>query len=246
MGLRGIRGACAAATLAVLVVSQAREARADDRPCVPPPKRPKHSKHTHKARPLVSYAAEQPATYEHPRVPIEITPSAGYTFSTGVPVVGGVQVFAPSPAFGATVDVGDWYGARLEASYLLQLAGLQLDTGAGSSVPQYTVTAHHFQLGAEIDLLRHGIVRPFLGILAGAVWFSPQSDVQDELWFEGSLEAGAKLRISRNWGIRAQATFTAITMDARSQVFCPNGCYTEWYGIGMSQLALTAGPTLRF
>ncbi|HEX8792867.1 MAG TPA: hypothetical protein VF765_18100 [Polyangiaceae bacterium] len=263
MGLRGFRESCAVATLAVLLpvtmlgASQAwADASADeDRPCVPPSKHSKHSKHakhskgskhTRTARPLVNYAAEQPAPAAPVHVPIEITPSAGYTFSTGVPVVGGLLVFAPSPVFGATVDVGEWYGIRLEADYKLQLAGLELDTGSGSNTPQYTVTAHHFQLGAELDLLRHGVVRPFLGLLAGAVWFSPQSNVQDELWFEGSIAAGAKVLISRHWGIRAQATVTAVTMDSRSQVFCPSGCYTEWYGIGMSQIALTAGPMLRF
>jgi hypothetical protein len=260
MQFRGKGGPCAAVTVTfaftftllatMLGASQTPDARADDRsaPCVSPADKPPPRRH---ARPRRWVAASEPYVAVPPppqrvRVPVEITPSAGYTFSTGVPVDGGVLVFAPSPAFGATVDVGDWYGLRLEASYMLQWAGLQLEPTAGETAPQYTVTAHHFQLGGEFDLLRHGVVRPFLGILAGAVWFSPQANVNDELWFEGSIEAGAKVRITKAFGIRAQATLTGITMDSRSQVFCPTGCYTEWYGIGMSQLALTAGPTLRF
>lgn len=250
MQFRGKRGLCAAVTVAVpmtmLGALQARDARAQDQPCVPlssnppPYSRPGRSV----ADPYEAYVVQQPP--ERVRVPIELTPSVGYTFSTGVPVDGGVLAFAPSPAFGATLDIGDWYGLRFEASYLLQWAGLQLEPASGGNAPQYTVTAHHFQVGGEFDILRHARVRPFLGVLAGAVWFSPQSDVPDEVWFEGSIEAGAKVRITKALGIRAQATVTGITMDARSQVFCPNGCYTEWYGIGMSQIALTAGPTLRF
>ena len=174
------------------------------------------------------------------RVPIEVTPSAGFAMSTGVPVVGGTLALAPSPVFGATVDVGYWLGARFEIAYMLQSTGLVLGNQS-----QYDVTAHHFQIGGELDIL-HGAVRPFVGLSVGTEWLAPHSDVPDELWFEASFEAGAKVRLTRLLGIRAQAQVTTVAMDARSQVFCANGCYTEWYGIGTSQLALTAGPTLAF
>ena len=208
-----------------------------------PPPRPRRKRPYGAA--YTGYAAERPLAAEHARVPVEIAPTAGYSFSTGIPVTGGVLAFAPSPVFGATVNVGDWYGLQFQVAYMLQWAGLELESNSGETTPQYTVTAHHFQVGGEWDILR-GRVRPFLGLMLGAVWFAPQADVPDELWFEGSVQAGAKVRITKTLGIRAQAQFTGITMDARSEVFCANGCNTSWYGIGMSTLALTAGPTLRF
>jgi hypothetical protein len=269
MGQRGIRETRVAVTVALplllqlplsvtmlgVAFGQVPDARAGDRPCVPAPDYYPPPPYSSPARAVAApyerygygaYGAERPPPPERMRVPVEITATAGYTFSTGVPVNGGVLAFGPSPAFGATIDIGDWFGARFEAAYMLQWAGLQLEPSSGGNVPQYTVTAHHFQLGGEFDILRHGAVRPFLGILAGAVWFAPQSDTPDELWFEGSIEAGAKVRITKAFGIRAQAMVTGITMDSRSQIFCPTGCYTEWYGIGTSQISLTAGPTMRF
>lgn len=178
-------------------------------------------------------------------MPIEVTASAGYAFATGVPVVGGTQALAPSPVFGAAVDIGDWYGAHFEVAYMLQNTGVQLEPGYGASSTLYDLTAHHFQVGGEFDILR-GRVRPFVGISVGAEWLSPHSDIPDELWFEASLAAGAKVRLTRTLGIRAQAQVTSVAMDARSQVFCAKGCYTDWYGIGTSQLALMVGPTFGF
>jgi hypothetical protein len=240
---------------------EAREARAQDRPCVeptsasyeqdeepPPPPRPRP-----RPRPrAMSYSAAYSPQYVGERpppqrrgVPFEITASAGYAFTGSVSVPGGTMALAPSPVFGATVDIGYLLGARLELAYLLQVTGLQLQSTNGGNEPQYDVTTHHFRIGGEFDIL-HGRVRPFVGILLGTAWFSPQSATPDELWFEGTLEAGAKIRFTRAFGIRAQVEATGITMDARSQVFCANGCNSSWYGIATTQLALMAGPTVGF
>jgi hypothetical protein len=190
------------------------------------------------------YAKEMPPP-EPRRIPVEITPFAGYAFTTGVGVQNGTLALAPSPVFGAAVDVANVYGVRFEAVYMLQNTGLELTSNNGGTEAQYGVTAHHFRLGAEYDILR-GRVRPFVGVGAGVEWLAPQSATPDELWFEASLEAGAKFRLTKTLGIRAQAEFTGVAMDARSQVFCSNGCYPAWYGIGTSNLALTAGPTVGF
>lgn len=212
----------------------------------PPPYRPPPYRPPPRARVYRGYPAERlPAPVQPARVPVEVTPSAGYAFSTGVGVVGGTLALAPAPVFGATVDIGYWYGARFEVSYVLQNTTLWLTPDSGGGGPQYDVTAHHFGIGGEVDLF-HGPVRPFLGVTLGAEWLAPHADVPDELWFEASFEAGAKVRLTRFLGIRAQAQFTSIAMDSRSQVFCQSGCYTAWYGIGSSVLALSAGPTLAF
>jgi hypothetical protein len=248
-------GLIGALVTAVVMILEAGEARAQDRPCVPPEYSPPHPKRPPwrpRAAPYgeayPEYARERPPPPpQHARVPVEITASAGYAFTTGVGVPGGVLSLAPSPVFGATVDVGYLLGARFEAVYMLQNTGLQFvsDGGGGNEPPQYDVTAHHFRLGGEFDILRGG-VRPFVGITMGVEWLAPHSDTPDELWFEASIEAGAKVRLTRMLGIRAQAEATGIAMDTRSQVFCNNGCYPAWYGIGRSQLALMAGPTLGF
>lgn len=212
----------------------------------PPPPPPAYRPPPYAAGRYGAYPKERvPPPPPHVRVPVEVTPSAGFAMSTGVPVVGGTLMLAPSPVFGATVDIGNWFGAHFEIAYMLQSTGLVLQPQVGANQGQYDVTAHHIQIGGEIDIL-HGGVRPFVGIILGTEWLAPHSDVPDELWFEATFEAGAKVRLTRMLGIRAQAQVTTVAMDARSQVFCANGCYTEWYGIGTSQLALTAGPTLVF
>jgi hypothetical protein len=252
MKLRSI--GVATAVVSILGVGGAREARGQDLPCVqaedsPPPYNPPlHRRSYAYDAAYRGYASEMPSREMPPRerrIPIEITASAGYAFTTGVGVQTGTLALAPSPVFGATVDVANLYGARFEGIYMLQSTSLELQSNNGASELQYGVTAHHFRLGAEYDILR-GRVRPFVGASAGVEWLSPQSATPDELWFEASLEAGAKFRLTKTIGIRAQAEFTGVAMDARSQVFCTNGCYPAWYGIGTSNLALTAGPTIGF
>ncbi len=193
-----------------------------------------------------AYVGERPRA-AHLSFPVEITAFGGYAFAGGVAVPGGSVALAPSPVFGATVDVGNFFGVRIEAVYVLQNTGVQFLGNDGSVQPHYDVTAHHFRLGGEYDIL-HGRVRPFVGLTAGAEWLAPHSDTPDEVWFEASLEAGAKVRITKAFGIRAQAEATVVAMDASSQVFCSNssGCIPQWYGIGTSYLAFTAGPTLGF
>lgn len=182
---------------------------------------------------------------EHVRFPVEVTVSGGYAFSSGVPVAGGLLALAPSPAFGASLNLGDWYGARFELGYLLQDTAIQLEPNSGANQLQYNLMVHHFRIGGEFDILRSR-VRPFLGISVGAEWLAPESDLPDELWFEATIEAGVKVRLTKMIGLRAQAAVTSVSMDARSQVFCANGCYSEWYGIGTSQLELMLGPMLKF
>jgi len=193
-----------------------------------------------------AYVGERPSA-THVGFPVEITASAGYAFAGGVAVQGGSVALAPSPVFGATLDVGNFFGVRLEAVYVLQSTGVQFLGNDGSTRAHYDVTAHHFRLGGEYDIL-HGRVRPFVGLTAGAEWLAPHSDTPDEVWFEASLEAGAKVRITKAFGIRAQAEATVVAMDASSQVFCSDagGCIPQWYGIGTSYLAFMAGPTLGF
>jgi hypothetical protein len=260
----GRSGALVTAVVVILGAGQSREALAqealepEDRPCVEhvyvqpvqpvAAYHPVHHRHRHAAISAVDPAyvgVGERAPIERVGVPVEITASAGYAFTGGVPVQGGSLALAPSPVFGATVNVGYLWGARFEANYLLQNTGLQLQPNNGQNQAQYDVTAHHFRLGGEFDIL-HGRVRPFVGLLLGAEWLAPHSATPDELWFEASLEAGAKVRLTKQLGIRAQAEVTVVAMDSRSQVFCSNGCYPAWYGIGTSHLALTAGPTLGF
>jgi len=255
-------------TVAVLVIALAlgaREARAqedEDRPCVQPTaySPPLHRNlRSHASLGAVgdpasigdpayapAYVGERPSG-AHVTFPVEIAVTAGYAFAGGVAVQGGSVALAPSPVFGATVDVGNFFGVRVEAVYVLQNTGVQFLGNDGSVTPHYDVTAHHFRLGGEYDIL-HGRVRPFVGLTAGAEWLAPHSDTPDEVWFEGSLEAGAKVRITKAFGIRAQAEATVVAMDASSQVFCSDsgGCIPQWYGIGTSYLAFTAGPTLGF
>jgi hypothetical protein len=250
-------GRSGAFVTAVVIVGAvgAREARAqeEDRPCVLPtayaPPLHKHLR-SHASRAALgavgdpAYIGERPSA-EHAGLPVEITASAGYAFAGGVAVQGGSVALAPSPVFGATVDVGNLFGVRFEAVYVLQNTGVQFLGNNGVNQPQYDVTAHHFRLGAEYDIL-HGRVRPFVGLTMGAEWLAPHSNTPDELWFEASLEAGAKVRLTKALGIRAQAEVTVVPMDASSQVFCSSGCIPQWYGIGTSYLALMAGPTVGF
>jgi len=256
-------GRTSAFVTAVVIVGAlgAREARAqedEDRPCLQPtaysPPIHRHLR-SHASLGAVgdpayvggpAYVGERPSG-AHVGFPVEITASAGYAFAGGVAVTGGSVALAPSPVFGATLDFGNFFGVRLEAVYVLQNSTVQFQGNDGSVQPHYDVTAHHFRLGGEYDIL-HGRVRPFVGLTAGAEWLAPHSDTPDEVWFEAALEAGAKVRITKAFGIRAQAEATVVAMDASSQVFCSNssGCIPQWYGIGTSYLAFTAGPTLGF
>jgi hypothetical protein len=242
---------------AVVVILDAGEARAQDQPCVPPddslssydpPPPPPRRPHAppHYAAVYPEYVGERPPQRER-GIPVEITPTAGYAFTSGVDVPTGSLALAPSAVFGATVDVAYLLGVRLEAVYMLQNSTLQFvsNGSSGNEPPQYDVTAHHFRVGGEYDIL-HGRVRPFVGLTMGVEWLAPQSSTPDELWFEASVEAGAKVRLTKALGIRAQAEVTGVAMDARSQVFCSSGCSPAWYGIATTHLALMAGPTLGF
>jgi len=183
---------------------------------------------------------------EGPPVPVEVTPMGGYVFRNGVPGPGGATDIGASPAFGAAVDIGDWYGARLELAYLLQGTDVESEPYAGPVQSLYGLTLHNFQIGGEFDILR-GRVRPFVGFTLGAALFVPSTDVPDELWFEAAFEGGAKVMLTHAVGLRAQAQLLAIVLDPTSRIFCGNGCYVpSWGSMGTTQVALSIGPTVVF
>lgn len=183
---------------------------------------------------------------QRPATPLEITPLVGYAFQNGIGIPDGAIRVASSPAFGAVVGFGDWYGARLEVAYTLQDSAVELQTGGGPAQTLYGLTLHQMRVGGELDILRD-TVRPFVGFALGAALFVPRSDVADELWFEATLEGGAKVMMSRVLGVRAQAQITTIFVDTSSRIFCSGGCYVPyWSGLGTTEVLLAAGPTLAF
>lgn len=183
---------------------------------------------------------------QRPVLPVEITPMAGYAFQNGIGVPGGAIDVGASPAFGATVNVGDWYGARLEVAYTLQDTGVEMQPGGGPPQSLYGLTLHQMRIGGEYDIL-HETVRPFVGFTLGAALFVPRADVADELWFDATLEGGAKVMLSRVLGVRAQAQVTNIFVDRSSRIFCSGGCsLPDWPGLGTTEVLLAAGPTLAF
>jgi hypothetical protein len=182
---------------------------------------------------------------EPPRV--ELAPMLGYAFANGVEGPAGSVDVEGSPTFGGTAALGDWLGVHLLLAYLLQETAIGYQPYDAPTQSLYDLSLHHFQMGAEFDILP-GQVRPFIGFTLGAALFVPHAGLPNELWFESSLEGGAKILFTRDLGIRAQVQLTSVFLDASSQIFCGSGCYVPWYGTGISttQVGLSVGPVLAF
>jgi hypothetical protein len=179
---------------------------------------------------------------------VEIAPIVGYAFrsSAAEPYGFGASDVAGSATYGAAVNLGHWYGARIALGYRFQDTGVEYAPPSSSQYREFGLTLHHIQVGGEYDIMP-GDVRPFVGGGVGFALLAPQTNLPDEARFEFSIEGGVKFFVTDHVGVRVQGQVAVIVIDASSAMFCDEQCVTVVSGLtAMPQLALTAGPIVAF
>lgn len=192
------------------------------------------------------FTGERPHPGPLPHEHVELAPAIGYVFPGSVGVTRGVANVDGAAELGAAVDIGDWYGARLELSYTQQSSNLEATPASDAPPTRFGLDVHHFAIGGELDILS-GPVRPFIGGAIGAALFVPHATLaQDEWRFQASAETGAKVMFSPNTGLRVQALVTTVVVENTSHIFCNGVCFERYGFIDLTQVAVTAGPMVAF
>ena len=154
---------------------------------------------------LAQRAPDEPARFE-------LTPFVGYQWVTDVTTAYGHISTDSAITYGGIINVTAQPGLQAELSYLYSPTQSHYYSGSVFSNP-YDLKIHYIQVGA-IKGFPLRPVQPFVGGTLGAAVFSPSNatlndgttlQLSDAWRFAISLEAGVKLWLARQIGIRLQA-----------------------------------------
>lgn len=156
-----------------------------------------------------------------------------------------------APSYGATLDLAVRRGAYAEFSYSRSASDLSLRVSNDANTYKYDLLQQHIQLGGLLEFKAPGAnwFRPVFGGTIGATIFS--ADDQGFSYSEGALslifEGGAKLVLSRFFGIRLRARLLGTFLNDESALLCVGGsCAYAYSGTVMLQGELGAGAYVAF
>ncbi len=155
---------------------------------------------------------------------VELTPSAGLFWSTGVTTAAGTLALDAAPDVGLALDLELDGRSQLELLWLLARPTAHFTSRSViyADAPPFGVLTQYLQLGGTTRL-GQGTVEPFLSGGLGVAWFSP-SDVQvegaltlrprDAFLLAFHIGGGAKWWLSEALALRLQARFLLPVMLA--------------------------------
>jgi hypothetical protein len=189
---------------------------------------------------------------EEPRR-LELTPFAGFFWSTSISTSQGTITTNAAADFGGTVDLALGPTSQLELLYAF--AGTQSrfvsQFVATPSSGWFDVKYQYFQLGGTTTFPR-GDLEPFVTGSVGAVWVAPSDplltdgrtvDLADTWLFAFSVGGGLKWFLSRALGLRVQArVFLPILLESGAFYSGPGGsAFAVSAGIPLVQGDLSVG-----
>ncbi|HEX4802692.1 MAG TPA: hypothetical protein VFV14_04225 [Myxococcaceae bacterium] len=154
---------------------------------------------------LAQQAPDEPRRFE-------LTPFVGYQWVTDVNTTYGTISTNSAVTYGGIINVAVQPGVQAELFYLYSPTQSRFYSASANSTP-YDVKIHYMQLGA-IKSFPLRPVQPFVGGTLGAAVFSPSNatlsngtmlQLSDAWRFAINFEAGAKVWLARQIGIRLQA-----------------------------------------
>jgi len=134
---------------------------------------------------------------------------------------------AGAPSYGATLDLAVRRYAFAEFSYSRSPSNLALKVSNDSNNYKYDLLQQHIQIGGLLEwkMANAPWFRPVFGGTIGATIFS--ADSNGFSYSEGALsiifEGGAKIVLSRFFGLRARARLLGTFLNDESALLCVGG-----------------------
>lgn len=183
------------------------------------------------------------------RQQFEITPFAGYLFTSNLQTLDGELIIDNNLDYGAALDI------RLSDDLLIELLYNRMETEVGLRKEYYNITDYlfdmsveYFQGGVQVET-EAGQFRPFAAFTIGVTYFNPKDNrYNTNLEFSFTAGGGVKYYFTNNIGVRAQWRFLLPIYFSSAAIFCNDG----YCGIVISggtyllQYDLTAGLTIGF
>jgi opacity protein-like surface antigen len=186
---------------------------------------------------------------QYKRQQFEITPFAGYLFTSNLQVFDGELKINNNFNFGAALDI------RISDDLLIELLYNRTNTEISfrkefynTSDYLFDMSVEYFQGGVQVET-KTGEFRPFAAFTIGATYFNPKDYHYESDWkFSFTAGGGIKYYFTDNLGIRAQWRFLVPIYFSSASLFCNNG-YCGLFvsgGTYLLQYDLTAGLAFSF
>lgn len=178
---------------------------------------------------------------------VELTPTAGYTFSGDVDGYYGTYDLKNSALYGLKLDVEVEQGSYIELSYRRIDPKLAYYTKDGEIKETSTATAH-YMVGFLHEFTENKII-PYGVINLGTSRYWEKGDSNEHKWyFSTEFGAGAKMFISDMIGLRMQASVTTPWDFAGGGLYWGiggGGSASMTFGIPIAHWDLSAGIIIR-
>ncbi len=154
----------------------------------------------------------------------EITPFAGYLFTSNLQTLGGELKIDNNFSYGAALDI------RISDDLLIELLYNRTDTEVGLRKEYFNTTDYlfdmsveYFQAGAQVET-ETGQFRPFAAFTIGATNFNPKDSNYENDWkFSFTAGGGIKYYFTDNLGVRLQWRFLVPIYFSSASIFCNDG-----------------------
>jgi opacity protein-like surface antigen len=186
---------------------------------------------------------------QYKRQQFEITPFAGYLFTSNLQTLDGELVIANNFDYGALLDI------RISDDLLIELLYNRMNTDVGLRKEFYNITDYlfdmsveYFQAGAQVET-ETGQFRPFAAFTIGATYFNPKDYNYEGDWkFSFTAGGGIKYYFTDNLGVRLQWRFLVPIYFTSASIFCNDGNCGIFVtgGTYLLQYDLTAGLVFSF
>lgn len=181
---------------------------------------------------------------QYKRQQFEITPFAGYLFTSNLQTFDGELKINNSFNYGAALDVRLSDDLLIELLYLRTVTGVRLRKEFYQTVEKlFDMSVEYLQAGAQVET-ESGPFRPFAAFTIGATYFNPQHNNYESDWkFSFTAGGGVKYYFMDNLGMRLQWRFLVPIYFSSASIFCNDGYCGIFVSGGtyLLQYDLTAG-----
>jgi opacity protein-like surface antigen len=186
---------------------------------------------------------------QYKRQQFEITPFAGYLFTSNLQTFDGELKINNSFNYGAALDVRLSDDLLIELLYLRTVTGVRLRKEFYQTVEKlFDMSVEYLQAGAQVET-ESGPFRPFAAFTIGATYFNPQHNNYESDWkFSFTAGGGVKYYFMDNLGMRLQWRFLVPIYFSSASIFCNDGYCGIFVSGGtyLLQYDLTAGLVFSF
>ena len=154
----------------------------------------------------------------------EITPFAGYLFTSNLQTFDGELKINNSFNYGTALDIRLSDDLQIELLYIRTLTEVNLRKEFYQTVEKlFDMNMEYLQAGAHVET-ETGQFRPFAAFTIGATYFNPKDDNYNGDWkFSFTAGGGIKYYFADNLGIRLQWRFLVPIYFSSTSIFCNNG-----------------------